>query len=100
MSDFDQAWRKLIAAARRAPPQADEPAPFGFSTRVAALAFAAERPSPSPFARLALRAAVVSCLFALVAVAVNYSAIAGAFEDDTSVASADDPVAEVVNAGS
>jgi hypothetical protein len=99
MNKFDEAWRKLIAGARRAPPAADEPAPFGFSTRVAALAFSAP-PPPSAFARLSLRAAAVACLLALTAVAANYSAIAGAFENESAVAADDDPVSEVVNVGS
>jgi hypothetical protein len=100
MNKYDQAWRRLVAGARRAPAARDESAPFGFSTRVAALAFGAERKSPSPFARLSLRAAAVACLLAVVAVAVNYSAIKGAFEDESAVAANDDPVTEVVNLGS
>jgi hypothetical protein len=100
MNKYDQAWQKLVAAARRAPPARDESAPFGFSTRVAALAFGAERQSPSIFSRLSLRAAAVACLLAVAAVALNYSAIKGAFEDDSAVAANDDPVAEVVNLGS
>jgi hypothetical protein len=100
MSKFDSTWRKLVAAARQAPAVADESAPFGFSTRVAAQAFSAERDSSSTFARLSLRAAAVACLLAVVAVAVNFSAIAGAFEDESAVAANDDPVAEVVDLGS
>jgi hypothetical protein len=100
MNKFDTTWRKLVLAARRAPATPDEPAPFGFSTRVAALAFAAQPASPSPFARVALRAAVVACLLAVAAVAANYSAIAGAFGDEAAVAANDDPVAEVVDLGS
>ncbi|HMD61407.1 MAG TPA: hypothetical protein VKG78_08250 [Opitutaceae bacterium] len=100
MSKYDQAWRKLAAAARRAPPAGDESAPYGFSTRVAALAFAGETAAPPAFARLSLRAAGVACLLAAAAVAVNYRAIAGAFEAESAVASADDPVAEVVDVGS
>jgi hypothetical protein len=100
MSTFDRTWRKLAAAARRTPPAGDESAPYGFSTRVAALAFAAQPPSPSAFARLSLRAAVVACLLAIVAVAVNFSAITGAFDDDSAVAANDDPIAEVINQGS
>jgi len=100
MNKHDQAWQRLVAAARRAAPSGDESAPFGFSTRVAALAFGAERPSPSIFALLSLRAAAVACLVAVVAVAVNYSAIKGAFGDESAVAANDDPVAEVVNLGS
>jgi hypothetical protein len=100
MSKFDSTWKKLVAAARRAPAAADESAPFGFSTRVAAQAFSVQRDSSSSFARLSLRAAVVACLLAVVSVAVNYSAIAGAFEDESAVAANDDPVSVVVDLGS
>ncbi|HXQ80906.1 MAG TPA: hypothetical protein VN775_06325 [Opitutaceae bacterium] len=100
MNKYDQAWRKLAAAARRAAPAGDESAPFGFSTRVAALALGAESPSPSIFARLSLRAAAVAGIVAAIAVAVNYSAIKGAFDNESAVAANDDPVAEVVNLGS
>ena len=99
MSPRDRSWQRLVEAARRAPPQGDESAPYGFSTRVAALAFGRAEPAPL-FGPMALRAAGVACLLALVAVGLNYSAIRGAFEDDSAVAAADDPVAEVVNLGS
>lgn len=100
MNDNDKGWRRLVAAARRAPAEPDEAAPFGFSTRVAALAFGAQT-SPAPaFGRLALRAAGIACLLAAVAVGVNFSAIVGAFSDEPAAADADDPVAEVVNLAS
>jgi hypothetical protein len=99
MTPDEKFWQRLVEAARRAPPAGDEAAPFGFSTRVAALAFE-QRPSPAfIFARTSLRAAAVAGLLAAAAVAVNYSAIRGAFEDD-SAAAADDPIAEVVDLGS
>jgi hypothetical protein len=100
MSEHDKAWERLVAAARKAPGAGDESAPFGFSTRVAALAFEAARPQPSAFARLALKAALVACLLALGAAGLNYSAIVGAFADESPVAAGDDPVAEVVNLAS
>jgi hypothetical protein len=101
MNKYDKAWQRLVAAARRAAPAGeDESAPYGFSARVAALAFEAESPYPSIFARLALRAAAVACVLAVVSVAVNYRAIRGAFENEPAVAASDDPVAEVVNLGS
>jgi len=100
MNKYDQAWRRLAAAARRGAPARDESAPYGFSTRVAALAFSGDREAPSAFARLSLRAAVVACLLAVAAVAANYSAISGAFGEPSAVAAADDPVGEIVNLGS
>ena len=100
MNPADKSWERLVAAARRAPVAADESAPFGFSTRVAALALGRASPPESAFARLSLRAAAVAGLLAVAAVAANYSAIMGAFDDDTSTAAADDPIAEVVDLGS
>ena len=99
MSPHEKSWQRLVEAARKARPSWDESAPYGFSTRVAALSFEHSRPAPS-FGRLAFRAAGVACLLALVAVGLNYSAITGAFEDDSAVAATDDPVSEVVNLGS
>jgi hypothetical protein len=95
-----KSWQQLVAAARRAPPAGDESAPFGFSTRVAALAFERGEAPASQFARTALRAAAVAGLLAVVAVAANFSAIKGAFDDDSAVATSDDPIAEVVDLGS
>lgn len=101
MNDFDNAWRKLTAAARRAPLGADEQAPYGFSTRVAALAFESRAEPVSAFARVSLRAALVACLLAVAAVGANYSAIRSAFSEDESVpAGNDDPVSEVVDLAS
>ncbi len=100
MNDNEKAWQRLVSAARRAPAEAGEPAPFGFSTRVAALAFDAQRAPASAFARLSLRAAGVACLLAAIAVGANYSAIMGAFTDEPASADNDDPVAEVVNLAS
>ncbi len=100
MKPDDKSWEKLVAAARKAPVSGDESAPFGFSTRVAALAFGQRQTSASEFARLSLRAAAVAGLLAVVAVAANFSAIKGAFDDDNAVAANDDPIAEVVDMGS
>jgi hypothetical protein len=96
MNKYDPSLQRLLAAARRAPVSGDESAPFGFSTRVAARAFEqGQQPSPS-FARLSLRVAGIACLFAVVAVGVNYKAITSAIDDESTVAG-DDPVADVVN---
>jgi hypothetical protein len=101
MKPDDRSWQKLVAAARRAAPPGDESAPFGFSTRVAALAFGNRRSPVSEFARLSLRAAAVAGLLAVLAVAANFSAIRGAFDDENAVATtSDDPIAEVVDMGS
>ena len=100
MSNSDHDWKKLVAAARRAPQAPEEPAPFGFSTRVAALAFE-QKPDGSLFGRMARRAAGISLLLAVAAVGVNYSAIKNAFSPEPAAAPGnDDPVAEVVDLGS
>jgi hypothetical protein len=102
MNPADKSWQKLVAAARRAPSPspADEAAPFGFSTRVAALAFSQQAAPTSAFARFSLKAAAFACVLALGAVAANYSAIKGAFDDPSQLASNDDPIGEVVDMGS
>jgi len=99
----DQSLQRLLAAARKAPRTGDESAPFGFSTRVAALAFQPERGPRASLAGVSLRAAALAGLFAAAAVVLNFSAITGALEDEGSAASlapSDDPVSEVVNLGS
>ena len=94
--DRQPPWSRLVAAARSAPDDRDPSAPFGFSTRVAALALAnPPRPSFSlVFERLSLRALGVACLLMLACVAITYPAIARAFDDEVTVS--DDPVAEVL----
>ena len=101
MNDPLKSWQRLVAAARQAPPAGDLSAPYGFSTRVAALAFAPPAPAASIFARYSLRAAAVAGLLALAAVAANYTAIKGAFVDESvPVSPTDDPVGEVVDLAS
>jgi hypothetical protein len=99
-ADPNQPWSRLAAAARRAPDDRDTAAPYGFATRVAALAMAQERVTVSLFERFSLRALGVACLLAFVSVAVNYSALNGIVaEDDTGIVT-DDPVAELVDIAS
>ena len=100
MNPREKSWQRLVEAARRSPVPGDESAPFGFSTRVVALALGQREESPSVFARLSLRAAAVACALAVAAVAINYPAISSTFGADSAVAASDDPVAEVVNLGS
>jgi hypothetical protein len=97
MNKNEQSLKRLMEAARRAPASGDESAPFGFSTRVAARAFEAAQPSVPSFARVSLRVAGIACLFAVVAVGVNYRAITSAFDDESAAAGGDDPVSDVVN---
>jgi hypothetical protein len=89
-------WSRLVAAARRAPDERDPAAPYGFATRVAALAMTRERAVNSLLERFSLRALGIACLLAMVSVAANYSTLPGVVADQESVAT-DDPVAELVD---
>lgn len=68
-------WSRLVAGARQANDERRTEAPYGFATRVAALALAQERRVASAFDRFALRALGIACLLALVSLAVNYRAL-------------------------
>ena len=65
-------WTRLTTAARNAREDCDAAAPYGFATRVVALAFAQERRVSSLFERFAMRAVGVASLLALFSVALNY----------------------------
>jgi hypothetical protein len=71
-NDSRQAWSRLTSAARTVRDDRDVTAPYGFSTRVAALAFA-------------LRALGVSCLLALGSVALNYQELTTGLSGATGV---------------
>ena len=117
-------WRNLVAAARLHTDGRDESAPYGFSTRVAALGLAAKPARASildPFSlRVSLQALGVAALLAVVSTGVSYSALSRAFAFPASPAPAlssatpaaaapsteapasatapsDDPVAELVD---
>jgi hypothetical protein len=96
----NQPWSRLVAGARRANEERDAEAPYGFSTRMAALAMAQESRAASVFDRFALRALGIACVLALLSLAVNYPALqsdAGATAmayDETAVA--DDGMAIVM----
>ena len=93
-NDPHSPWARLADSARRASTdRQDETAPYGFSTRMAALAFAVERPVASLFERFSLRALGFASLLALASIAANYKVIAGpAVEDELSL-TGEDPVA-------
>ena len=65
-------WSRLVAAARTARDERETSAPYGFSTRIAALAWAPEPRLGLLFERFALRALALACLLALGSVALNY----------------------------
>jgi hypothetical protein len=95
MNPADQKWPRLAAAARRAQDPRDPAAPYGFATRVAALALAQERAVASLFERFSWRALGVAGLLAAISLAGNYSTLVSAFQNDS--VSVDDPVAEIVD---
>jgi len=99
MNPADSKWPRLAAAARSAPDDRATAAPYGFATRVAALALAPERAVASLLERFSLRALGLAALFAVVCVAANYSTVAGLFRDEVAT-NADDPVAEIVDLAS
>lgn len=76
MNPYDSSWQKLVAAARRAPDEGEVAAPFGFATRVAALAMAPERLRLSALLdRFSWRALAVASAIAIVSFAANYHAV-------------------------
>ncbi|GAB1488218.1 hypothetical protein MASR2M8_06630 [Opitutaceae bacterium] len=90
-------WLRLVAAARQAPVDSrSTAAPYGFSTRVAALAMAGsvERPLSALFERLSFRAVCVAALLAAASVAANLPPVLQALEDD--VLAVQDPVVEML----
>ena len=75
MNPYEQAWRRLTAAAREATDDRDTAAPYGFATRVAALAWARPRvDSRAVLEKFAMRGLIAAGVFSLAAVAFGYSA--------------------------
>jgi hypothetical protein len=66
-------WARLTTAARTVRDERATATPFGFATRVAALAMGQDRKMVSLFDLFALRALAVACVLAVVSVAMNYS---------------------------
>lgn len=75
MNDPRHPWSRLTVAAREVGEERETSAPYGFATRVAALAMAQERKVGSLFERFALRAVGVASLLALFSVVLNYQAL-------------------------
>jgi hypothetical protein len=78
LNDPRHPWARLTAAARQLPDERDASAPYGFATRVTALAFSTELKVASLFERFALRAFGVAALLALGSVAWNYNTLTNA----------------------
>ncbi len=97
-SDPRHPWSRLSAGARRHVDERDVAAPYGFATRMAALAMATQRARVSLFERFSLRAMGIACLLLLGSLAANYSAISNAFAEEPLVPG--DPVAELLDGSS
>ena len=83
MNPENPSWEKLVALARRARDDRPETAPYGFSTRVAALAMAGEGYSAvSLFERWSWRAVAIAGMFAAASVAASYTSAPSAAEDE------------------
>lgn len=81
-------WQRLVAAARRAPPDTNVSAPYGFSTRVVAQSLDAERSgSGSAFARFSWPALAVAALVMAVTVAANFQPVMTRLADDAAALS-------------
>jgi len=87
------AWQRLVSAARHAPGTDDAGvAPFGFSTRVAALAMAIEPPTMrSMMNHLSWRALGVALMLMIFSIAANYSSLSQTSDNEQDPF---DPVAE------
>lgn len=91
-------WARLTTAARTVQDDRETAMPYGFATRVAALAMTQERKVASLFERFAVRALCAAFLLALVSAVVNYPALnstsAGGADDDLTE---DDPVSALLD---
>jgi hypothetical protein len=83
-------WSRLTTAARNVSDDRDTTVPYGFATRIAALALAQEQRVVSLFDRFALRALGVACLLALGSVALNYRSLTTTASATESFASTDE----------
>jgi len=99
MNSSNSLWFRLVKAARPAPADMrDTSAPSGFSTRVAALAFAsAEASFSAVLARLSWRALTVASLVMAATIAANFKPMLASLDKDVSSASLSDPVGEWLN---
>ena len=90
LDDPRHPWARLTAGARRAADDRDTAAPYGFATRIAALAY--DRKTTSLVERFALRAVSLAGLLALVSVASNLSTLGTVVSGAEEELEADDPV--------
>ena len=90
LDDPRHPWTRLTAGARSARDERETAAPFGFATRLSALAFG--RKPGALVERLALRALGLACLLAVLSAASNFSEVRlGSVGGEAELAE-DDPV--------
>ncbi len=101
-----RAWARLTAAARQVNDDRDPSAPYGFATRVVALAYAEEERVVSLLERFALRAVGFASLLAICSIALNYPQITAGLKgspvvavEEIDILSPDDAVAIVLDLG-
>jgi hypothetical protein len=93
MKDHKTTWSRLTALARRAPVQATDAAPTGFSTRVVARAFGAQRRTDEFVVRYMLRAVGFAAALAVVCAVTNLNVLSA---DTLAADLSDDPVGQFV----
>jgi hypothetical protein len=89
-------WTRLVAAARLLRDQPSDAAPYGFSTRIAALAIASRRVPATLVERFAWKAVGLAALLAITSVAINYSFLNRPSADDQPLA-AEDPLSVLLD---
>jgi len=96
----NDAWTRLLSAARRSPDRGDAQAPYGFATRVVALADVTPRRAGSLFERFALRAVGVAALLAIgsAAFTLTQSPAPGPNSDVPGEVANEDALSELVDA--
>jgi hypothetical protein len=90
-------WSRLTAAARRTPIERDMAAPYGFSVRLAALAFSGANRDVSLYERFALRAVGVAGLMAMASILANFPALTAQTNPAEVVMEDYDPVAVLMD---
>ena len=96
----DLAWQRIVAAARTVHSNEETALPYGFSTRVASLAFSAPTPFSASllFERLSWKALAVSALLMILCLASTLPFLSSSSNRDEESVLAD-PVSEVVDIG-
>lgn len=90
--DPRHAWNRLIGAARTVSDERALTAPFGFATRVAALALGREDRAASLFDVFAFKALGIACLLAACSVALNFSELSRRVGGSGTAAVGEDPL--------